>query len=92
MFEEIEPRCGLLKRRGEGEIEFFHLSFQEFLAARHVFYAEINYKTFLENSWWEETLLLYAGLINQEWKDKANQLVKEILEYPLELSNAFTMR
>jgi formylglycine-generating enzyme required for sulfatase activity/energy-coupling factor transporter ATP-binding protein EcfA2 len=81
-FEEIEPRCGLLNRRGEGEIEFFHLTFQEFLAARHLFYTETGYKQFLEKGWWEETLLLYAGLINREWKDKANRMVREILTHP----------
>jgi formylglycine-generating enzyme required for sulfatase activity/calcineurin-like phosphoesterase family protein/energy-coupling factor transporter ATP-binding protein EcfA2 len=81
-FEEIEPRCGLLNRQGEGEIEFFHLTFQEFLAARHIFYTETGYKQFLEKGWWEETLLLYAGLISREWKDKANRMVNEILTHP----------
>jgi formylglycine-generating enzyme required for sulfatase activity len=82
LFEEIEPRCGLLKRRGEGDLEFFHLTFQEFLAARHMLYTETDFKKFLDNSWWEETLLLYISLVNQEWKDKANQIVKAILNYP----------
>jgi formylglycine-generating enzyme required for sulfatase activity/predicted MPP superfamily phosphohydrolase/energy-coupling factor transporter ATP-binding protein EcfA2 len=81
LFEEIEPRCGLLKRRGEGDLEFFHLTFQEFLAARHMLYTETDFKKFLENPWWEETLLLYISLVNQEWKDKANQIVKDILTY-----------
>ncbi|MCU0289476.1 MAG: NACHT domain-containing protein, partial [Acidobacteria bacterium] len=81
-FEEIEPRCGLLKRGGEGELEFFHLTFQEFLAARHMQYAEIDYKQYLEKPWWEETILLYTGLFENDYKDKANRLVKEILTYP----------
>ncbi|MCX6581951.1 MAG: SUMF1/EgtB/PvdO family nonheme iron enzyme [Candidatus Aminicenantes bacterium] len=81
-FEEIEPRCGLLKRSGEGEIEFFHLTFQEFLAARHMQYAEIDYKQYLEKPWWEETILLYTGLFDREYKDKANRLATEILTYP----------
>ena len=82
LFNEIEPQCGLLKRvggRGEGEIEFFHLSFQEFLAARQILYLDLDYRRFLDKEWWEETLLLYTGLMNREWKDKANGIVKEIL-------------
>jgi formylglycine-generating enzyme required for sulfatase activity/predicted MPP superfamily phosphohydrolase/energy-coupling factor transporter ATP-binding protein EcfA2 len=79
LFEEIEPRCGLLNRPSEGEVEFLHLTFQEFLAARHVLYMDLNYKQFLAKRWWEETILLYTGLVNREWKDKANQMVKEIL-------------
>ncbi len=79
LFEEIEPRCGLLKRPGEGEVEFLHLTFQEFLAARHMLYMDLDYKQFLAKRWWEETILLYTGLVNREWKDKANQMVKEIL-------------
>lgn len=80
-FEEIEPRCGLLKRGGEGELEFFHLTFQEFLAARHLQYTEIDYKQYLEKPWWEETILLYTGLFEREYKDKANRLADEIMDY-----------
>jgi formylglycine-generating enzyme required for sulfatase activity/predicted MPP superfamily phosphohydrolase/energy-coupling factor transporter ATP-binding protein EcfA2 len=80
LFEEIEPRCGLLKRPGEGEVEFLHLTFQEFLAARHLLYMEMDYKPYLTEKWWEETLLLYTGLVNREWKDRANRMVGEILD------------
>ncbi|MGD2086519.1 MAG: SUMF1/EgtB/PvdO family nonheme iron enzyme [Candidatus Aminicenantes bacterium] len=79
LFEEIEPRCGLLKRPGEGVVEFLHLTFQEFLAARHMLYMDMEYQPFLEKQWWEETILLYTGLVNREWKDKANLMVNEIL-------------
>jgi formylglycine-generating enzyme required for sulfatase activity/predicted MPP superfamily phosphohydrolase/energy-coupling factor transporter ATP-binding protein EcfA2 len=78
LFDEIEPRCGLLKRLSDGEIEFFHLTFQEFLAARYMVYMEIDFSQFLDKSWWEETILLYIGLINLEWKEKANVAIKEI--------------
>jgi formylglycine-generating enzyme required for sulfatase activity/calcineurin-like phosphoesterase family protein/energy-coupling factor transporter ATP-binding protein EcfA2 len=79
LFQEIEPRCGLLKRPGEGEVEFLHLTFQEFLAARHMLYMDLDYQQFLEKQWWKETLLLYFGLVSRERKGKANQMVKEIL-------------
>jgi formylglycine-generating enzyme required for sulfatase activity/energy-coupling factor transporter ATP-binding protein EcfA2 len=79
LFEEIEPRCGLLKRPGEGEVEFLHLTFQEFLAGRHMLYMELDYQPFLTNKWWKETLLLYIGLVNRERKGRANRMVKEIL-------------
>ncbi|MCP5053897.1 MAG: SUMF1/EgtB/PvdO family nonheme iron enzyme, partial [bacterium] len=81
LFDEIEPGCGLLNRPETGEVEFFHLTFQEFMAARYMVYEEKDYKEYLEKSDWEETLLLYAGLINREWKDKANGLVQEMLTH-----------
>jgi formylglycine-generating enzyme required for sulfatase activity/predicted MPP superfamily phosphohydrolase/energy-coupling factor transporter ATP-binding protein EcfA2 len=79
LFEKIEPRCGLLRRPGEGVVEFLHLTFQEFLAARHMLYMDMDYEQFLEKRWWEEAILLYTGLVNREWKDRANLMVKEIL-------------
>ncbi|UCH96353.1 MAG: SUMF1/EgtB/PvdO family nonheme iron enzyme, partial [Candidatus Aminicenantes bacterium] len=81
LFNEIELRCGLLKRPEEGEVEFLHLTLQEFLAARHMLYMDLDYKQFLAKSWWEETILLYTGLVNREWKDRANLMVKEILTH-----------
>jgi formylglycine-generating enzyme required for sulfatase activity len=60
-------------------VEFLHLTFQEFLAARHMLYMDMDYEQFLEKRWWEETILLYTGLVNREWKDRANRMVKEIL-------------
>jgi formylglycine-generating enzyme required for sulfatase activity/calcineurin-like phosphoesterase family protein/energy-coupling factor transporter ATP-binding protein EcfA2 len=84
LFEEIEPRCGLLKRPGEGEVEFLHLTFQEFLAGRHMLYMELDYQPFLTKKWWKETLLLYIGLVNRERKGRANQMVKEILSGSLQ--------
>jgi formylglycine-generating enzyme required for sulfatase activity len=42
----------------------------------------MDFKEFLEKPWWEETILLYIGLLNREWKDKANHMVKEILYHP----------
>ncbi len=80
LFEEIEPNCGLLNRLSSGEVAFFHLTFQEFLAAKYMIDMGINYRQFLDKEWWEESILLYLGLINLERRQKSNQLVKEILE------------
>jgi formylglycine-generating enzyme required for sulfatase activity len=79
-FNELEPNCGLLNLLSSGEIEFTHLTFQEFMAAKHLIYMEIDYAEFIEKGWWEETILLYTGLKNLTTKEGSNQLVKTILE------------
>lgn len=78
-FDEIEPNCDLLNRLSSGELEFFHLSFQEFLSAKYLIDMDINYKGFLEKSWWKETILLYTGLMNIEMKKRSNDIVRKIL-------------
>ena len=80
-FDEIEPNCGLLKRQSGGEVEFFHLTFQEFMAARHMIDLELNYKEYLSDSWWDETILLYVGLISLHSRKESNRIVREILEF-----------
>jgi formylglycine-generating enzyme required for sulfatase activity/energy-coupling factor transporter ATP-binding protein EcfA2 len=79
LFDEIEPNCGLLNRLSGGEIEFTHLTFQEFMAAKHIVYMDLDYNEFLENDWWEETILLYTGLVSLERKKRSNDVVEEIL-------------
>jgi len=79
LFNEIEPMCGLLNRLGKGDIEFAHLTFQEFLAAKHMLDRDIDYKKYLENSWWKETLLLYTGLMNLDMKTRSNDIVREMI-------------
>ncbi len=85
IFEEIESHCGLLRRWSSisEEVEFLHLSFQEFLAAKHMMDNDIDYNEFVADPWWEEALLLYTGLMNLEMKKKSNEIVKAILTmYP----------
>ncbi|MCP5107346.1 MAG: SUMF1/EgtB/PvdO family nonheme iron enzyme, partial [bacterium] len=82
LFDGIEPVCGLLNRLSSGEIEFAHLSFQEFLAAKHMLDMDMEYEKYLEDGWWEETLLLYLGLMNLEMKKRSNGLVEELLKSP----------
>jgi formylglycine-generating enzyme required for sulfatase activity/predicted MPP superfamily phosphohydrolase len=79
LFKDIEPVCGLLNRQSSGDIEFAHLTFQEFLAAKHMLDMDLNYKDYLDDSWWEETLLLYTGLMNLEMKKRSNGIALEIL-------------
>jgi hypothetical protein len=79
LFDEIEPNCGLFNRLSGGEIEFTHLTFQEFMAAKHIVYMDIDYKDFLENDWWAETILLYIGLLSLEMRKRSNDVVEEIL-------------
>ncbi|NIM14207.1 MAG: SUMF1/EgtB/PvdO family nonheme iron enzyme [Candidatus Aminicenantes bacterium] len=80
LLDEIEPNCGLFNRLSSGEIEFTHLTFQEFLAAKHMVYMGIDWKQYLEKEWWEETLLLYTGFMSLDRKRESNAIVGAILE------------
>ncbi len=58
--------CGLMSDRSDGRMSFTHLSFQEFLAARHVYsHLTSEPKRFVEwagkANWWE-TLRLWAAI------------------------------
>jgi formylglycine-generating enzyme required for sulfatase activity len=79
LFNEIEPNCGLLNALSSGEIEFTHLTFQEFLAAKHMINEGIDWKQFLAKEWWEETLLLYTGFMSIDRKRESNDIVETIL-------------
>jgi formylglycine-generating enzyme required for sulfatase activity/predicted MPP superfamily phosphohydrolase/energy-coupling factor transporter ATP-binding protein EcfA2 len=79
LFNEIEPRCGLFDCVGSDEIQFTHLTFQEFLAAKYMVYEDIDWQPFLEKEWWEETLLLYTGFMGLDRKRTGNDIVKNIL-------------
>ena len=87
LFDEIEPNCGLFSRLSGGEIEFTHLTFQEFMAAKHIDYMDLDYNDFLENDWWAETILLYTGLVSLERKKRSNDIVEEILNTKQEDEN-----
>lgn len=80
LFWEIEPACGLLAPLRTGELEFTHLTFQEFLAALYIKDTEKYWTPYLGDGWWEETLLLYLGLINHESKSKSNEIVEQLLK------------
>jgi len=90
MFNEVEPACGLFNRLGSGEIEFTHLTFQEFLAAKHMVYMDIDWQPFLEKEWWEETLLLYAGFMSIDRKRTANDILETILAFKRKDKNKYS--
>lgn len=66
--EEMPVHIGLLDEREPDRFRFSHLSFQEFLAARHI--AETDRWDELldqyQDSWWREIILLCAGHLSQE--------------------------
>jgi len=78
-FNEIEPHCGLLNRLDTGEVEFSHLTFQEFLTARYMIDKDMSYKDVLCDEWWKEVILLYIGKISLDSKTRCNAYVAEIL-------------
>ncbi|MCL6591200.1 MAG: SUMF1/EgtB/PvdO family nonheme iron enzyme [Firmicutes bacterium] len=80
LFQEIEPCCGLLNRLSSGEIEFSHLTFQEFLAAKHMEKMDLDYRRYLGKEWWEETLILHIGYINLKSKIRSNAMVEGIFK------------
>lgn len=59
----IENMSGLLIEREIGIYSFAHLTFQEYLASVHVSDQKLEHEllTQVENSWWHETIRLYAA-------------------------------
>ncbi|HXT89623.1 MAG TPA: NACHT domain-containing protein, partial [Trebonia sp.] len=63
LLEDV-ARSGLLAEVSGGGYEFTHLTFQEYLAARHVSGTPDLVKSLADNvddPWWHETILLYAA-------------------------------
>ena len=84
-FAEIEPQCGLM-RRGDGEFEFRHLSFQEFLAALHIVNTSKDPRKEMDGywgkAWHREVVELYIGFLSINSKGLANSIVADALEMP----------
>ena len=57
-----ETETGVLVRRGEGDLEFWHLSFQEYLAAKEIAGKTDDYET----GWWSK---IRNRLDTAEWKE-----------------------
>lgn len=74
----VENNSGLLLERQPGEYEFAHKTFQEYLAAIHVFENRLEgvLVSRLTDSWWHETIRLYAAQVDATSLIKACLAVK----------------
>jgi formylglycine-generating enzyme required for sulfatase activity len=81
--EDEELYSGLLVSRTEGEVEFWHLTFQEYLAARELSpLADDRWKTLathLHDDRWAELVLLLAGCERRQGLREARRLIERIL-------------
>ncbi len=79
----IEERTGLLSARGEGVYAFSHLTFQEFLAALAIAPRE-DYLPYtlgkVPEPWWREVILLEAGFLSTQSKEKTTALIQAIAD------------
>ncbi len=82
LFENIEPRCALLQR-GQGEMAFRHLTFQEFLTALYLVETHTDYTKAISKYWQEprceEVVALYVGYLSIRNRTWANKVAKEAL-------------
>lgn len=79
----IEERTGLLVARDEGVYAFCHFTFQEFLAALGIA-ARDDYVAYtlkrVDDLWWREVILLEAGYLGTQSKEKTTVLIRAIAE------------
>lgn len=83
--KHIRDDCGLLVEKEMDIYEFAHLSFQEYLAAVEI--KELSHEDILigniNNSWWAETIRLYAAV------NDATKLIRAVIDMPVPSINAF---
>lgn len=81
-FDDIESKCGLL-RFENGQYVFWHLTFQEFLAAVYIVDNHMDYAKAIESFWdndrYKEVIELYIGYLSIENKKWANRIVADII-------------
>lgn len=79
IIDDIINNTGLLIKSNRNEIQFKHLSFQEYFTAYEIFHHRQTDRSLIienfNNLWWQNVGLFYAGLS----KD-APQLIKEVLK------------
>ncbi|MES9904112.1 MAG: SUMF1/EgtB/PvdO family nonheme iron enzyme [Sedimenticola sp.] len=79
----IQERTGLLIARAEGAYAFSHLTFQEYLAALCIAgrddYVEYTL-THTAEEWWREVILLEAGYLSTQSKERTTRLIRSIAD------------
>ncbi|RIK35857.1 MAG: hypothetical protein DCC55_29010 [Chloroflexi bacterium] len=79
----IQERTGLLVARGEGVYAFSHLTFQEYLVARAVAGRD-DYVAYTlghtADPWWREVILLSAGYLSTQSKERTARLIRAIAD------------
>jgi len=81
--ELIREQSGLLVERGLGQFGFMHLTFEEYLTARHVAAQEDPFallQPHLHDPRWREPLLLTAGILGSFSQPLATRFVQALLE------------
>ena len=82
-FDDMEPKCGMLKFEN-GQYSFWHLTFQEFLAADYIadnFSDHVRaIERFWDDDWYKEVIELYIGYLSIEHKQTANEIVGSALD------------
>jgi formylglycine-generating enzyme required for sulfatase activity/energy-coupling factor transporter ATP-binding protein EcfA2 len=79
----IQERTGLLIARAEGTYAFSHLTFQEYLAALAIA-GQDDYLDYTlrrcPDAWWRETILLEAGYLSTQSKERTTRLIRAIAD------------
>ena len=79
----IQERTGLLIARAEGTFAFSHLTFQEYLAALAIAGRDDYWDYALRrraDPWWREVILLAAGHLSTQSKEKTTRLIRAIAD------------
>ncbi len=79
----VEERTGLLVARGQGIYTFSHLTFQEYLAAVAIAGRDdyVDYALARSgNPWWREVILLEAGYLSSQSREKTTRLIQAIAD------------
>ncbi|MCX7681417.1 MAG: NACHT domain-containing protein, partial [Anaerolineae bacterium] len=80
--ELAREQMGLLVERGQGQFGFIHLTFQEYLAARHIAAQENPFallRPCLQAPRWREVVLLTAGILGDFSSAHASRFLRAVL-------------